>query len=204
MCGEPHKLHPFSLLDAYYDFRERMETDSEARESLLVAAKNGDREAFGGMVRATQSMVFGIAWNSVRDTAVAEELAQEVYLELHQKLGTIESWAHLIYWLRRVASHRCIDSSRRRKSRPTVELDSVMEPAVEAGGEDPLLTGLLRKLTASLPERSRAVMILRFQEDMELNEIARTLEIPLNTVKSQLHRSLAMLRDKLERAKVRA
>ena len=55
---------------------------------------------------------------------------------------------------------------------------------------------------ASLPEKARAVLLLRYQEDMEPSEIASVLSMPLNTVKSHLTRSLAMLRGKLERAKV--
>ncbi len=59
---------------------------------------------------------------------------------------------------------------------------------------DPLLSGALRRLIARLPERSRMIVILRFQEDLQPAEIAETLDMPLGTVKSNLHRSLAVLR----------
>jgi len=64
---------------------------------------------------------------------------------------------------------------------------------------DPILAGFLQKLIASLPKRSRIIVILRYQEDLEPSEIAETLDLPLGTVKSSLHRSLALLRGKLER-----
>ena len=63
--------------------------------------------------------------------------------------------------------------------------------------------GDVRKLTASLPEKARMVVLLRYQEDLAPAEIAETMDIPLNSVKSGLHRALAMLREKLERTQVR-
>jgi RNA polymerase sigma-70 factor (ECF subfamily) len=62
-----------------------------------------------------------------------------------------------------------------------------------------LLAGVLKRLVARLPERSRMIVVLRFQEDLEPAEIAEMLSIPLGTVKSNLHRSLALLRARLER-----
>ena len=64
---------------------------------------------------------------------------------------------------------------------------------------DPLLQRRLRALIASLPEKQRIVMVLRYQEDMMPEEIARTLDIPVRTVKSHLQRSLALMREKMAR-----
>ena len=64
---------------------------------------------------------------------------------------------------------------------------------------DPMLEETLRRLVASLPEAPRMVMVLRYQEDLDPSEIAETLSMPLGTVKSHLQRSLALLREKLER-----
>jgi RNA polymerase sigma-70 factor (ECF subfamily) len=62
-----------------------------------------------------------------------------------------------------------------------------------------MLQETLRRLVASLPEAPRMVMVLRYQEDLDPLEIAETLSMPLGTVKSHLQRSLALLREKLER-----
>jgi RNA polymerase sigma-70 factor (ECF subfamily) len=62
---------------------------------------------------------------------------------------------------------------------------------------DPMLDALLRRLVAGLPPQPRIVVTLRFQEDMELSEIADVLDMPLNTVKSHLRRSMEALRRKL-------
>ena len=83
---------------------------------------------FAGIVRQHQAMVFSIAYHFLHDRSLAEEVAQEVFLQLHQRLAEFQSMAHLTFWLRRVASHRSIDSVRRRKLRPQVRLEDVPEP----------------------------------------------------------------------------
>jgi RNA polymerase sigma-70 factor (ECF subfamily) len=159
---------------------------------------------FAELVRDNQGMVFSLAYHFLRDRALAEELAQDVFLQLHQHLSELESPAHVRFWLRRVTSHRCIDESRRRKLRPRVGLEQVPEPAAFQDEGDFLLSATLRKLVATLPERARLVVILRFQEELEPAQIAEVLGIPLGTVKSQLHRSLALLRGTLTRSKQKA
>jgi RNA polymerase sigma-70 factor (ECF subfamily) len=175
-----------------------------ASERLIREAAAGDREAFGALVRQYQSMVFSLAWHFLHDEATAEELAQEVFLELHRALPGLASCSHVVNWLRRVTTHRCIDYSRYRQARPQVALDEIAEPADASAvrTDDPFLSERLRKLTAALPEKARVVVLLRYQEDLEPTEIAETLGIPLNTVKSHLQRSISMLREKLGRTGV--
>jgi RNA polymerase sigma-70 factor (ECF subfamily) len=154
---------------------------------------------FTAMVREHQAMVFSIAYHFLRDRALAEELSQDVFLQLHKRLGELQSPEHVTYWLRRVTSHRCIDAARRRKLRPRVGLDEVPEPFTAPAEGDPLLSRALGRLVASLPEKPRMVVILRYQEDLDLDEIAEALGMPVRTVKSHLQRSLAMLREKMRR-----
>lgn len=154
---------------------------------------------FEGLVRAHQSMVFSVAYHFLRDRDAAEEVAQEVFLALHRNLARIQSPDHAAFWLRKVAVQRAIDEGRRRKRRPVVALDAVAEPSAASPERDPLLGDVLRRLIGSLAEAPRAVMILRYQEDLDPAEIADILEMPLGTVKSHLQRSLSLLREKLER-----
>jgi RNA polymerase sigma-70 factor (ECF subfamily) len=167
---------------------------------VLNRAQTGDHAAFAEIVREHQSLVFSIACHYVRDRDTAEELAQEVFLHLYRNLGTIESAPHLLNWLRRVTVQRSIDQTRRAKYRPKSGLESAPEPAAIPEQSDPLMSTMLRKLVGALPERARAVVILRYQEDLEPSEIADILELPVGTVKSSLHRALGLLRGKLERA----
>ena len=167
--------------------------------TLLDRSVQGDTAAFAGIVRANQSMVYSVAWSFLRDSALAEELAQDVFLELYRNLRQIESGAHLVSWLRRVTVNRSIDRVRKRKREGLTSLDDAPEPSTPASNADPLASEKLRRLIASLPEKQRAIVILRYQEDMDPTEIAGVLEMPVNTVKSKLHRALALLRGKLER-----
>jgi RNA polymerase sigma-70 factor (ECF subfamily) len=154
---------------------------------------------FAQIVREHQSMVYSIALRFLRNPETAEELAQDVFLHLYRHLDRIESPAHLTQWLRRVAVHRAIDETRRRKLRPRIGLDDAPEPATAAEDGDPLLSNLIARVLDGLPERSRAIVVLRYQEDMDPSGIADMLDMPLGTVKSHLHRTLSLLRDKLGR-----
>jgi RNA polymerase sigma-70 factor (ECF subfamily) len=153
---------------------------------------------FSTLVRQHQSMVFSLAYYFLRERGTAEELAQDVFLQLYRHLEELQSEEHVVFWLRRVTANRCIDAARRRQRRPEVALDDAPDPVAPAFAGDPLLGERLRRLVASLPEKARMVVLLRYQEDLDPDEIASLLGMPVNTVKSQLHRALIMLRQKAE------
>jgi len=165
--------------------------------ATAIGTMTADLPEFDQLVYTHQRMVFSIAYHFLRDSAGAEDVAQDVFLQLHNKLRSLKSEAHVRAWLCKVTSCRCIDYARKR--RQDLPLDRLAEPASESGPGDPLMTALIRKTVASLPPKARIVVVLRYQEELELAEIARVLGWRLNTVKSQLQRSLAMLRDKLGR-----
>jgi RNA polymerase sigma-70 factor, ECF subfamily len=162
-----------------------------------------DPERFEELVREHQAMVFSMACRYLRNRALAEEIAQDVFLQLYRKLPSLESSEHVLHLLRWVTAHRLIDHSRKEKRRLQSPLDDAPEPvaADSTSDPDPLLSEMLRDLVASLPENARVVMILRYQEDLDPIDIARALDMPIATVKSHLQRSLALLREKLSRTK---
>ena len=82
---------------------------------------------------------------------------------------------------------------------PPTSLEDVAVLAAEPTDLDPLLSRGLRRMVASLSEDARAVIILRYQEELDLADIAEILDIPVNTVKSRLQRSLEILREKFHR-----
>ena len=153
---------------------------------------------FADIVRRYQSMVYSIAQHFLADRSAAEELAQDVFLQLHATLPTLKSEEHVKFWLRKVTVHRCIDYQRRRKL-PQVSLEDAPEPFAPTHAEDLLLAKRLQQLVASLPEKPKLVVILRYQEDMLPEDIAAVLSMPVATAKSHLQRSLAVLRDKVTR-----
>jgi len=174
----------------------------ESPERALALAKNGDQTAFAELVREHQAMVYSIARYFLRDSAAAEDLAQEVFIHLYQNLASIESPMHLKFWLRKVTGHRCIDYTRRQKAQAaklSVSLDEAPEPISLFEMPDSMMKSTIRRFVATLPEKPRLVITLRYQEDLDPTEIAEILEMPLNTVKSHLRRSLAILREKVTR-----
>lgn len=154
---------------------------------------------FTELVRRHQSMVFSIALHFLADRPAAEELAQDVFLQLHANLRNLKSEEHVTFWLRKVTAHRCIDYKRRRRL-PQVSIEEVAEPSAPARSGDPFLARRLHQVIASLPEKPRLVMILRYQEDLGPEEIAEALSMPVATVKSHLQRSVALLREKVSRS----
>ena len=163
-------------------------------DRTLALARGGDSTAFAAIVRRHQSMVFSLALHVLRSRAAAEDLAQEVFLELYRNLQHIESTAHVICWLRRVTSHRCIDELRRLRHRIELPMDAVPDHGSSPPPRELFLEGRLQQLVATLPPRARIVIVLRYQEELEPSEIAEALDMPVNTVKSHLRRSLAALR----------
>jgi RNA polymerase sigma-70 factor (ECF subfamily) len=170
-------------------------------DEWLVRARGGEPAALAVLVETQQRSVYSLALRMLGSREAAEDLAQEVFMEMTAKLATIESHAHLSFWLRRVTTHRAIDQLRRRTSVVMTSLDSdEVEAAALLGIEDeadPLWQRALAALLASLSPPARAVLLLRYQEDLDPVDIARTLDMPVNTVKSHLQRSLATLREGL-------
>lgn len=157
---------------------------------------------FEELVDEHQSMVFSLAWRMTGDRGLAEELAQDVLLELDRNLGKMQSPEHARYWLRQVTLHRATDAMRRRRTHAASMGTDVWEELEERHAivgpfdyeEDSPLGRKIEELLAGLPEAQRTALILRYQEDLTPEEIAATTQAPLATVKSQLQRGLKLLR----------
>jgi RNA polymerase sigma-70 factor (ECF subfamily) len=126
-------------------------------------------------------------------------VVQDVLLQLFETAPDIASPAHLQSWLRRAVTHRCIDLARRKRMQVETQVEEMPEVADELPENDPLLDERLRRLVASLPEIQRLVVILRFGEDLDSEEIGAALDMPSPTVRSHLQRALALLREKAPR-----
>ncbi len=146
---------------------------------------------------AHQSRVFSLAYHILRNAALAEEIAQDVFLRLYRDFDRLGGEAHLVNWLRRTTTHRCLDLLRRTALRRHVPLEEVEIPAPVPVEADPLTAREVRRLVARLPPGARTVIVLRYQEDLDPREIASVLGVPVNTVKSRLQRALAVLRARL-------
>lgn len=166
-------------------------------DRILLDRALADPEAFKDIIERHQAMVYSLAYNFFQNRTLAEDIAQDAYLELFRNLGKLESDLHLGFWLRQTVTRKCIDQTRRLKHRRHKALEDAPEPGADPPEQDPLLADEIERKVATLPEKMRAVVILRFQEDLKLSEIGDILDMPVNTVKTTLRRALQRLRPKV-------
>jgi RNA polymerase sigma-70 factor, ECF subfamily len=163
-------------------------------------------DGFRDIVERHQSRVYSIAFRILGDCGTAEEVAQDVFLALYRNLDRVQSQEHLLAWLRRVTVHRATDAYRRRASRVEFAADEFCEERALPDGAahqdlsfEPASTTSIEQMIALLPAAQRAVLLLRYQEDLMPTEISALLSMPLGTVKSHLQRALKLLRIKASR-----
>ena len=164
--------------------------------SALSRAQGGDHDAFAKLVEQHEAMVYSLAYHFFNDRGRAEEIAQDVFLQLYRNLATIESDAHLLFWLRQVTTRRCIDVTRRTRLK-AVSLEDAGELHTAEKRSDVLFDRKMRALLDGLPDIQRVVVTLRYQEDLDPSDICQIVKLPVNTVKSHLHRALQSLRRRL-------
>ena len=157
---------------------------------------------FRSVVEQHQRMVFSIALRVTGEYGTAEEVAQDVFLELFRSGERLTGEDHVRFWLRRVTVHRATDAIRRRSHRPESAAEEWMDEthtgADGVAGVGTVLEARLEELLGSLPEQMRIAVVLRYQEEMLPDEIAKLLNQPVATVKSNLQRGLKLLRRKAE------
>lgn len=161
-------------------------------------------------LRRYASMVYSLAARMTGDAGLAEELTQDVFLELDRNRGRMQGEEHIRRWLRQVAMHRAVDAMRRRDHREPgwdqgrwMGLDEWQETAA-AGAEGRIgLSVQVERWLMQLPESQRKALLLRYQEELTPEEIAEAVGAPVATVKSQLQRGLKALRRLTEAAEER-
>jgi RNA polymerase sigma-70 factor (ECF subfamily) len=170
-------------------------------------------DALRGALAAHGPMVFSLAWRICGERCAAEEIVQDVFMELWRGQTEFASEFHLRCWLRRVATHRATDHLRRRMRQPALVYDDRLEETLPDGAPErifcdgqsgraacPLpfsVESRLGRLLHSLPHGMRAAIVLRYgEDDLAPDEIAALLGQPVATVKSNLQRALALLRKK--------
>ena len=154
------------------------------------------KQDFESVVKQHQPMLYRVAFNFLRNVGAAEEVVQEVFLKLYKRLDTIESAEHIRAWLRRAVTRQCIDASRLGSRRKESQFEDLPEVVGETPEHDPLLNERLRRLVGSLPEQQRLIVILRYGEDLDSEEIGAILNMRPSTVRTQLQRALQVLRAK--------
>ncbi len=176
--------------------------------SLALSASRGDKQAFGRLVDRHKRSVFGLCLRLLRHPEDARDAAQETFVRAFAALETYDPALPFAPWLLRIARNHCLDLARRRGSRPAeVALDAADDGAAElpdraAAPADETVAarqqaGRLEDAVAALPPRYREVVHLFHVEHLSYKEIARTMDVPIGTVMTWLHRARARLRQEL-------
>jgi len=166
---------------------------------LIRRAKAGDVDSFETLYRAHVGRVYAICLRISGEESRAEDLTQEVFVRVWQRIGTFEERSAFSSWLYRMATNRSIDAIRsqiRRSSRETVTEDPVAWETPRPA-RDPVDTVALDRAIASLPAGARTVFVLHDVEGYRHEEIAQMTDIAEGTSKAQLHRARRLLRQRL-------
>ena len=171
---------------------------------LVMQAQRGGREAFNELVILHARGVRNVIFRMCGDLQIAEDAAQETFIQAWLHISNFRPQTSLRSWLYRIAVNAAIDMLRREKRILPGDLDEMQlkdsRPGPEAflAQEERITT--VQKAIASLPEGSRVVLVLREYEGMSYQEIAETLDIPVGTVMSRLNYGRKVLKDRLEQA----
>jgi RNA polymerase sigma-70 factor (ECF subfamily) len=158
---------------------------------LVLAARQGDRDAFGALYQRYGRMVHGVLLARIPRRHV-EDLVQDVFLAALRRLGSLRDPERFGGWLAMIARNRATDFHRR--NRDTVELPDDL-PAPEASPESEALAVLAS--LRSLPDAYRETLVLRLVEGMTGPEIARRTGMTEGSVRVNLHRGMKLLKAKL-------
>ena len=180
---------------------------AEPSAALVQRAQAGDREAVSELVQSQQTYVYSIAMSLMHNPADAADMTQEAFIRLLRSLGTYRGETKFTTWLYRLVTNICLDGLRRR-GRPVESLD---EQGSGQAGDSAQTSGErladsdrwtqpeerlelresateVREALASLPATQRLALTLHYFEDLRYEDIAETMGLPLNTVKSHIRR----------------
>ena len=180
---------------------------------LMLRVKRGDRAAFAELVEKYKQPVMNFVYRSLRDETEAEDLAQNVFLQVYKSRSRYRRTAKFSTWLFTIARNLCLNELRRRYRHPA---ESIEETQAENEDQpqrqyedkkvtlptDSLLHGELAKkieeALAELPENQRTAILLCRQDELSYEEIAKVLDCSLSATKSLIHRGRETLKEKLK------
>ncbi|MDD5216596.1 MAG: sigma-70 family RNA polymerase sigma factor [Candidatus Omnitrophica bacterium] len=171
-------------------------TMNELSQDILERATAGEMTAFKEIYDAYAGFVYSVALRVVRDSASAEEVTQDVFMKVYEKLHEFENRSSLKTWIYRIAVNTAINCGRRlsKERNRRTDYDSVIltqsVPPDERGRlEQSEREAAVQSLLSALSPEQRACMILREIENLSYEEMAEVLKININTVRSRLKRA---------------
>lgn len=168
---------------------------TEVSRETILAAIDGDEDAFTLIVEAFQTPVYNLCYRMLYNEGEAEEAAQESFWKAWNNLSRYDPARSFSTWLLSIAAHHCIDQTRKRRLTMT-EIDETMEEAIPEDKPLPEHEMIqkeeaerLKKILMELNEQDRAVIILRYYHDLSDKEIGENLGLTESAVKSRLFRA---------------
>jgi RNA polymerase sigma-70 factor, ECF subfamily len=170
----------------------------------------GDQDAFAEIVEIYSNSIYQLGYRMLGNRHEAEDIAQEAFIRAYVNIKSFNQDLKFSTWLFRIATNLCID--RIRKKKPDYYLDAEVSgtdgltmysqlasdsPLPENELESLELQESVQKEILKLPEKYRSVIVLKYIEELSLNEISEILELPLGTVKTRIHRGREALRQQL-------
>ena len=185
----------------------RSQSDRLSEAEAIERAKQGDASAFEALYNLHKRRVYSLCLRMTANTAAAEDLTQEAFLQLFRKIGTFRGESAFSTWLHRMAVNVVL-MQLRKKGLNVVPLEETMEgeeesPKKEPGGDDVRLAGSVDRLQlqhaiAELPPGYRMIFLLHDVQGYEHNEIADMIGCSIGNSKSQLHKARMKLRELLK------
>lgn len=175
---------------------------------LVAATLAGADDGFDEIVRRYQRPISGYVYRMLNDYDAARDVVQEVFIKVHNSLGTYKAEYRFSTWLYRIAHNAAIDHLRRRpvleQSLETEGSDGTYSINLESSAPNPLdeqlaseLRGQIESVVKCLPASYRELILLRHSQDMSYEEISEITDLPLGTVKNRLFRAREMMRELL-------
>jgi RNA polymerase sigma-70 factor (ECF subfamily) len=188
------------------------ELEPDAR--LMLRVKDGDSAAFEELVEKYKQPVINLLYRTLHDATEAEDLAQNVFVQVYKSAGRYRVEAKFTTWLFTIARNLCLNEIRRRSRHPAESLEARLESQDEtsparqfedrriASAPDQLLqeelVAKVEDALASLPENQRTAILLFKEKEMSYEEIAEILGCSLSATKSLIHRGRETLKQKLK------
>ncbi len=186
----------------------KQETDLD----LVKRAQQGDTDAFASLFHSHKSRIYSVCLRMTNNTAEAEDLTQDAFLQVFRKLETFRGDSALSTWLYRIAVNTVLMHFRK-KALKQVSLDEPFSQDAktvrrEYGGKDDRLSGSVDRIALTraireLPDGYRTIFLLHEVEGYEHQEIAELLDCSVGNSKSQLHKAKLRIRELLGHAKVK-
>jgi RNA polymerase sigma-70 factor (ECF subfamily) len=178
---------------------------------LVQRAREGDRDAFRGLVERYQRRIAALALGIVRNREDALDIVQETFTKAYQNLERFKGDSQFYTWLYRIAYNLCVDQRRRETKAAVVPIESdasgeerALPLADDAHRDDPFerardaeIGQRVRDAIAGLTPDHRAVILLREVDGLSYEEISQVLECPKGTVMSRLHYARRQLQSRL-------